>query len=507
MKTRRIAILGGGTAGWMAANHLGVELSADREVEITVIESDEVPTIGVGEGTVPAIKTSLRKFGISEASLLLACDTTFKSGIKFENWLDARKHGVGNFYYHPFSSPYPSGLDITPYLLEVQAGHAFQEVSSSARVSEAQRCPKAISSPPYQGEIEYAYHVDARKFAELLARNAIAKYRVRHQIATVVAADRNGAGDIASLRFKNGETAAYDFYVDCSGFAGVLTHRTLQVPFVDKSHQILTDSALVQQVPSGEHDEIPPYTLATAHAAGWIWDIPVAQRRGTGFVYSSRHMDEAQAMEAYRAYLNLPEARFAPRKIPMKIGYRQQFWTANCAALGLAQGFVEPLEATSILLTDFSAGLLARNFPRMQGDAARLSPYCNEVVAYTCERIIDFIQLHYHLSDRSDSDFWRDNRSAAHLSDTLRERLDRWRLGHPRKSDFFSRFDLFDVDNYLYVLYGMKYPTRPIAISDFERSESRAELERVAHRSGRLIDSLPGHREWIAGFREAVARG
>lgn len=506
MKTRRIAILGGGTAGWLAANHLGYELCADPEVEITVIESADVPIIGVGEGTVPAIKTSLRKFGISEADLIVACDTTFKNGIKFQGWLDAARHGEGHFYYHPFASPFPEGLDITPAWLEAPLQRPFSDVAMSTRVAEALRSPKRISSPPYAGEVEYAYHVNAHKFAALLAQNAQKRFRVRHHVATVVDAVRAEDGSIAALRMASGEVLPFDFYVDCSGFASLLTQRVLKVPFVDKSHQILTDTALVQQVPTDPDDEIPPYTLALAHEAGWIWDIPVTHRRGTGFVYASAHMSEAQAIERYARYLGASPDTLSPRKIAMKIGYRQQFWFQNCVALGLAQGFVEPLEATSILVTDFSANLLSRNFPRRRDDAHALRRGYNEAVAYTWERVIDFVQMHYHLSDRSDSDFWQENRRSAHLSDVLRERLAKWAIRHPLKSDFASRFDLFDVDNHLYVLYGMHFATRPLPISDFERQESLAQFEQVRRASEQAIESLPGHRDWLAGLRAAYQR-
>lgn len=505
MKTQRIAIIGGGTAGWLAANHLGRELLADPEVEITVIESDEVPIIGVGEGTVPAIKASLRKFGISEAELLLACETTFKTGIKFQGWLDADKHGRDHFYHHPFASPYPGGLEVTPYWLERANELPFSDVSLSTGLSEAMRSPKRVESPPYEGELEYAYHVNAHKFAGLLSRNAMQRFGVKHRLATIVGADRSARGDIEALRLKSGERLSFDFYVDCSGFASLLTHRVLKVPFVDKSHQVLTDTALVLQVPVAADAELPPYTLATAHRAGWIWDIPVTQRRGTGFVYASAYMSEDEAMAEFARYLGRSSEGFEPRKIGMKIGYRQEFWCRNCVALGLAQGFVEPLEATSILLTDFAANLLAKNLPRMRGDAPPLRKHFNEVLRYAWERVIDFVQLHYHISDREDSAFWRDSRQDCHLSDVLRARLDKWRLAPPQTTDFFSRFDLFNADNFLYVLYGMKFPTRGFVISDLERQDAQQQFDRISQRRRQLLGALPGHREWLDGLHAAAA--
>ncbi|MFY7914980.1 MAG: tryptophan halogenase family protein, partial [Rubrivivax sp.] len=505
MKIKRIAIVGGGTAGWLAANHLGRELHDDTDVEITVIESDEIPIIGVGEGTVPSIKASLRKFGISELDLLLSCETTFKTGIKFSGWLDPRRHGADHHYYHPFSSPFPDGLDLTPSWLIQGNGQDYQDVSMAAKLSEAGRCPKHVESPPYEGELEYAYHVNAHQFARLLARNARTRFGVKHLIGTIVGADRGDAGQITALRMKTGTSLSFDFYIDCSGFASILTQQTLRVPFVDKSHQVLTDTALVQQVPFDATATIPPYTLAQAHAAGWIWDIPVLQRRGTGFVYSSRHMTEAEAVRAFAAYIGRSEADFQPRKIRMQIGFREQFWTSNCVALGLAQGFVEPLEATSILLTDFTAGLLAKNFPREQADQAKLRPHFNQLSRDAWERVIDFVQMHYHLSDRNDSDFWRDSRYGTHLSDLLRERLEMWRVRPPLASDFPSRFEMFNVENFLYVLYGMKFCTRGFPVAAAELASSSTQLRRVMAHAQDLLADLMRHEDWLRELHAAAA--
>lgn len=505
MKIKRIAIVGGGSAGWMAANHLGFELRQDPQIEITLIESEDVPIIGVGEGTVPLIKKSMQKFGINEAELIAECDATFKNGIKFTNWMDAKRYGEGHFYYHPFGSPYPSGYDVTAYWLEQRAAMPFSDVTPSVTVAEALRSPKRISSAPYLGEVEYAYHVNAHKFAQLLAKNAKQRFNVKQKTATIVDAQRAADGSIAGLVLKSGEVDVYDFYVDCSGFASILAGKTLNIPFVEKSKQILSDMALVQQVPFDSGDEIPPYTHATAHSAGWVWDIPVTHRRGTGFVYSSAHMSDDQAADAFAKYLGISGNAFAPRKIPMKIGHRKDFWSHNCVALGLAAGFVEPLEATSILLTDFSADIFARNFPRRTEDIAVLQRHCNEVVGYTWERIIDFVQMHYLLSDRRDSPFWNDCTKMEHASDILQERLARWQLAPPKKSDFFSRFDLFDVDNYLYVLYGMQYPTRPALMTSFERDEYRSQLSMVRKATSELLRQLPSHRDWLHGLKEAMA--
>lgn len=503
MKIKKIAIVGAGTAGWLAANHLGHELRADPDVHITVIESADVPTIGVGEGTVPYVMKGLERFGIAEAELLLECDTTFKQGIKFVDWLDKNIHGE-HHYYHPFDSPYPAGFDITPYWLTQQHKLPFDDVGIQARIAERGLVPKQRSSHEYQGPLAYAYHFNALKFAHLLAKNAKQRFRVSHQIATVTGAETDAQGNIRSLITATGEMLEFDFYVDCSGFASILIDKTLKVPFISKADVLLTDRALVQQMPVAADEDLPPYTTATAHKAGWIWDIPLTSRRGTGFVYSSKHMSDDEARMAYAAYLGVDAAAFAPRQILMQIGYRDRFWCGNCVALGLAQGFVEPLEATSILVTDFAAELLARHFPRQISDIPVWQPYYNQVVRYVWESVVDFIKLHYFISDRQDSKFWLDNRDESKLSMQLQQRLAMFRLRPPQQTDFFSRFDLFNEKNFLYVLYGMKFQTQLQTLTPYEMNQSEQLLQTNQKLIEKASSELMPHRSWLDAFKQAA---
>ncbi len=505
MKIKRIAIIGAGTAGWLAANHLGAELSADQNIEITVIESKDVPTIGVGEGTVPYIMNGLKRFGISEAELLLTCDATFKQGIKFVNWLDTEQHGE-NAYYHSFDEPYPGGFDISRYWIEHGGERPFDDVGIQARIAELGLSPKRKSSAEYEGDLSYAYHFNAAKFANLLATNAQKRFNVTHKFATITGANKDTLGNITQLLTDEGEELAFDFYVDCSGFSSILIDKQLQVPFVSKAAELLTDTVLVQQMPLADDEDINPYTTATAHKAGWIWDIPLTNRRGTGFVYSSRHMSDDEALRLYEEYLGVESGSISPRKLPMEIGYRKEFWYKNCVALGLAQGFLEPLEATSILLTDFSAELLARNFPREMSEMEASTAYYNKVVTYAWERTVDFIKLHYCLSDRSDSQFWLDNQQAATFSDELIERLQKFKYRPPQQSDFFSRFDLFGEKNFLYVLYGMKFKTKSAILSNIEIERSKALLENNDQLVAKASAHLLKHRDWLMGLKAAAAR-
>ncbi|AFU98081.1 tryptophan halogenase family protein [Simiduia agarivorans] len=496
--TKRIIIVGGGTAGWLAANHLAVELRGEP-VEIMLIESDEIGIIGVGEGTVPHIRRSLKKFGIPESELLARCDVTFKQGIRFDGWMS----GTDSSYFHPFASPFPNGYDATSCLLS-QPDVRFDSVSAAAPLMESGRSPKLISSSEYEGVVDYAYHFDAKKFGELLADNAVSRLGVKRHTATVREVRLSHSGEIESLVAADGKVFTADFFVDCSGFSALLLGGALSIPFMDQSSRIQTDTVLAtQQLATPEH--IPCFTLAKAHEAGWLWDIPLQSRRGVGFVYSSQSIDRDQAVVALANYCQVVPEDLTYRMLPMRIGYRNAFWSKNCASLGLSQGFVEPLEATSILVTDFSAELLARNIHFGADGMNAAAQYCNRVVRYVWERIIDFVQLHYCISDRRDTDFWRAVTAPSAMSDTLAERLSIWRSRTPLKSDFFSRFDLFDVDNYLYVLYGMKYPTNLKTSTPYEEEFLRQQL--VAHQSqaGQWISQLLAHREWLNRFNAAYA--
>ncbi|PIW60994.1 tryptophan halogenase family protein [Shewanella sp. CG12_big_fil_rev_8_21_14_0_65_47_15] len=496
MTIRKIAIIGGGTSGWLAANHLGRVLKDNPELSITLIESPDIPIIGVGEGTVPAIRRSLQSFGISESEFIRSCDVTFKQSIKFVNWLDKSRHGKGNFYHHLFDMPSSLGEDLTPSWLMDKSEHFAEYVSPQHAVCEANKAPKLITTPEYSGVLGYAYHLNAAKFAKLLAKNAVEKFKVEHISTTVRDVNLTADSAIASLLTDNG-VLSFDFYIDCSGFESILLAKKLEVPFINKSHQLFIDTALVAQVPTQQSDIIPPFTLATAHQAGWIWDIALTQRRGTGFVYSSQHMEHAEAEAKFDRYLGGKLADVVHRKIPMTVGYRQQFWAKNCVALGLAQGFLEPIEATSILLTDFSARLLAERFPTDKEDISYLAKRFNDTVSQAWERVVEFAKLHYCLSDRADSAFWRDNRADETIPDLLKQRLTLWKQFSPISEDFPSKFEVFNMDNYLYVLYGMKYPTKQPHTNPASLKNAKLHLNELRNITLRMVDGLPEHRELL----------
>ena len=497
MDIQKIAIVGGGTAGWLAANHLGKVLQHRPGVSITLIESPDIPTIGVGEGTVPAIRRSLQSFGISETDFIRQCDVTFKQSIKFCNWLDKARHGEDNFYHHLFDKPSPLGEDLTPWWLANESRAYADFVSPQFAVCEALRAPKTIATPEYQGSVGYAYHLNAAKFALLLADNAVTKFKVEHLKANVIEVLHHDNGAIKALVTDQHGVLDFDFYIDCSGFQSLLIDKALSVPFVDKSHQLFVDKALTVQVPTAPDEAIPPFTIATAHQAGWIWDIALTNRRGVGFVFSQSHLEQSKAEDKLDLYLNGQLANYSYRSLPMKVGYREKFWHKNCVALGLAQGFLEPLEATSILLTDFAASYLADRFPSSIDDMAHLEKRFNHTMVYAWERVVEFIKMHYCLSDRVDSAFWLDNRLEDTIPPALLERLELWEQFPPIKEDFFTKFEVFDVDNFLYVLYGMNFSTRQQSIDAFTGRMSIEQSDRVRQIGHRMVAELPAHRDLL----------
>lgn len=508
MHIQKVAIIGGGTAGWLAANHLAKQSHTDEHPrEITVIEAPDIPIIGVGEGTVPAIRQSLKSIGISETEFIRSCDVTFKQSIRFENWLSEAKYGKHNFYHHLFEAPNPLVLDLTPLFLKQAVLKQSQDAyvapfadiaSTQFAVCEANLAPKLITTPEYQGVQGYAYHLNAAKFATLLAKHATTQFGVKHVKAKVNDCTFNDDGDIKAL-ILDGKQAEFDFYIDCSGTHSVLFEKALNVPFVNKSSQLFVDNALVVQVPTNEQQEIPPFTKATAHQAGWTWDIALPHRRGVGLVYSASHLSDEKVYETLDKYLKnsaSPKqiAQTSIRKIPMKVGYREKFWVKNCVALGLSQGFLEPIEATSIMLTDFACQLLAKRFPSTKSQNEIYANEFNRTMTYAWERVVEFAKMHYCLSDREDSDFWFDNRQPATIPTGLQQKLELWRYQVPIPHDFFSKFEAFNLENYLYVLYGMHFKTQTPEFNASHWAILEQQKQMIARKKQQLLENLPSHR-------------
>jgi len=508
---RHALIVGGGTAGWLTACHLAKTLRANSAggVKITLIESEDIPTIGVGEGTVPAIRDSLRSLGISETEFIRECDVTFKQSIKFVDWLRAPSEKKSHSYHHVFDYAQRQHLELSPYWLMNKAqghlGSYVDTVSIQGVLCDAGLGPKNMTHPEYEGSASYAYHLDAIKFAHLLARHGSEKLGVTHLRANVSDVLLDECGDIhAIVSDKHGVIEA-DFFVDCSGFSSLLLGKKLGVEFISKQDILLADTALAMQIPyASGSDPIPSYTLSTAQEAGWIWDIGLTTRRGTGYVYSSKYTSDERAESVLRAYaaqsLGDKADELNCRKISMNVGYREKFWHRNCVAVGLAQGFVEPLEATGLLVYDAAARSLAAQFPMSRGAMPALADQFNRRLRSVWDGVIDFIKLHYYLSARDDNEFWLANRSLSTVPESLLKKLELWKHQPPSDYDFSSRLDIFNLDNYLYVLYGMDFDT---SVDHFparfpEREKAQRIIQSIQTHAQKMKASQLSNRELIA---------
>jgi tryptophan halogenase len=499
-----VLVVGGGSAGWIVAAMLAKHLNAlsPTGVQIRLLESPDIPIIGVGEGTFPTMRDTLRSLGVSESDFMRSCSATFKQAIKFVDWEVQPGESGQSHYYHLFTPPrYPSGIDLTPYwLMDNQNSHYANRVSFQAAICDAGLGPKKITTPEYDYLANYAYHLDAVKFADFLRLHATGQLGVKNIKGTVTQVNLRDDGAIASLVTAEHETLSADLYIDCSGFHSLLLGGALKVPFIDKKDILFVDNAVTIQVPYvDENDPIPPYTISTAHEAGWTWDIGLHSRRGIGYVYSSAHTTHDQAEKLLRNYVGDVADDIATRRIPMKVGYREKFWEKNCIAIGLASGFLEPLESTALVMVEAAAQMLVDIFPREQASIPYAAKKFNDAFRYRWERIIDFVKLHYCITRRDDNQFWLDNKENKSIPDSLLEKLNCWKMQPPTNHDFPSTYETFNLGSYQYILYGMNFPTQvkndrginnrlALALEEFASNSSKSE---------RLMDVLPAHRALI----------
>lgn len=507
---KRLLIVGGGSAGWIAAGYLARTLGGNcpEGVQITLVESADIGLVGVGEGTFPSIRTTLKRIGVDETTLLRDCGASFKQGARFAHWRHApgEERGAPDHYLHAFQvCQEPSGLDLLPYWLLGVAGEnvSWDEVSTpQKRVADVFRAPKLITHPDFVGPLGYAYHVDAARLVEVLRARAIAS-GVRHIVDTVDAVNLSEDGSIHSVDTRQHGALGADLFIDCTGFRAQLIGKSLGVPYKSCSSVLFCDTALTLRVPYARRDApIASYTIAAAQESGWMWDIGLANRRGVGYVYSSAHTDEARAEQILRRYLGEPEAPLEMRKIGFNGGYRETNWKKNCVAIGLSSGFFEPLEATGIMFCEIAAVSLSNLFP-WGGDIEVAARQFNELMRGRYERALDFIKLHYCLTDRRDTPFWRDNIAAASIPDSLHDRLQRWRQRPPGSIDIDPNLDIFPESSWQYVLYGMGYKTdiasrAPILKYYAEARQAFAEIQRQADFA---VRTLPTNRELIETVR------
>ena len=504
---RTVAVLGGGSAGWLVAGLLAAE---HRDLHITLIESSEVPVIGVGEGTWPSMRDTLRRIGLSESDFIRRCQVSFKQGSRFDGWQRGTTAALGDRYYHPFMLPVGHGdVDLISGWLATEPHRPFADlVSPSVQVCEAGRAPKQAQTPNFGAVANYAYHFDAGLFGQLLREHATQRLGVQRLVDHVDAVRSHENGDIAALQTRaHGELCA-DLFIDCSGLTARLIGQHFGVPLKSERDVLFNDAALPVQVPYARPQApIATCTIATAWAKGWIWDIGLPTRRGVGCVFSRAHASEDEAQAALQAYLDATDApaeRPTPRSIRYDPGYRERFWVRNCVAIGLSAGFIEPLEASALALVELSVQRLCDELPMTRDGMETVARRFNDDFGYRWARVIDFLKLHYLLSQRDDSDYWRAHRDPATWPERLRELLPLWRLRAPARHDFGRIDEVFPAASYQYVLYGMGFrpALQPLAADKLQAAH--ACFDEAARQARRFVPALPSHRSLIDHIHQSA---
>jgi len=422
-KSKKVVILGGGTAGWMAANMM-IKAWGERGFEVVLIESPDIGIVGVGEGSTPTLKTFMDSIGLAEKDWMPACNATYKLGIRFDGW--STKPGFQS-YFHPF----PAQVDdyTSPaFLYNSLARRRGHDVDGhpdafflNSRLAEQKRSPFAAESFPFT--VLYGYHFDSGLLGQYLGE--VARQRGVKHVQTEIVDTRVGPdGEIEAIVAADGRSFEADYFVDCTGFRSALLQDALQVPFVSFAENLFNDSAVV--FPTPRPDDVAPQTVSTALSNGWAWTIPLTSRVGNGYVYSSRYTTADAAEKELRAFTGVGDAaEVEARHLKMKVGQVARHWEANCVAVGLSQGFIEPLEATALQLVfdtiqGFIRALESGNFTPAKRDEF------NADVTGRFDGVRDYIVAHYLMNSRTDSDYWRDNANNDKVSRSLYEVISTW---------------------------------------------------------------------------------
>jgi tryptophan halogenase len=511
MKTK-VVIVGGGTAGWLSAGIIAAKHCADssstQQTEVVLVESPEVKNLGVGEGTWPTMRDTLRQIGISERTFLSCCQASFKQASKFVAWSE----GSDEHYYHPFTAPAGYGaVSMAQAWSAIPNNVDFESwVGAQGTICQQNLAPKLPQMPEYAFSQNYGYHLDAGKFVQMLHQHCVETLGVKYiqgHVEQIIPAEN---GDIAAIALTSGEQIAGDLFIDCSGFAAILIGKHYQIPFVSKQHILFNDTALALQIKHAS-DEVPiaSCTVATAQENGWIWDIALQNRRGIGHVFCSDFSTVEQAEKALLDYVQndpyLASKKIMPRTIKFTPGHRETFWFKNCVAIGVSAGFVEPLEATALVLIEKSAEWISQQLPRERSAMAVLAKRFNLLTSQRWQEIIDFLKLHYLLSNRRDSEYWRAHQSVQSIPESLQESLLLWRTQAPGVYETNQRFELFSSASKQYVLYGMGFKvdqSRSVQISQKEDLLIKRLRNETLHNTEKLLGALPSNRQFLSRIQQ-----
>ena len=489
---KKVVIAGGGTAGWVAAAALSKRLKG--LIDVVLIESEEIGTVGVGESTVPPVQLFHNLLGINEQEFMQATDATFKLAISFENWGQQ-----GDHYFHPFGVT-GKGSFLTDfqhyYLHGLSQGIAapFGDYCYELQAAKQHKFAKTE-----QSTINYAYHLDAGRYARFLRRFSedLGAVRIEGKIAQV---QQHVNGDIRALVLESGQEITGDLFIDCTGFRALLIEQTLKTGYERWDHWLPCNKAVVVQTEPGP--TVPPYTRAIAHDSGWQWKIPLQHRVGNGLVYASDYLSDDKARQRLLDGLEAP-AIMEPRVLSYQTGRRKKFWHKNCVALGLSSGFIEPLESTSIYLFMNGVIRLLRLFP-FNGVQQPLIDEYNQQSISELEKIRDFIILHYKVTERQDTPFWRYCKNME-VPESLARKIELFkRCGRIFREDV----DLFHENSWVQVMMGqgiVPEQYHPI-VNMMPREELSIFLGGIKKSIDSTVRELPSHQQYLDYYCKSVKK-
>lgn len=517
---KSVVIVGGGSSGWMTAAYLRKAL--DPSIRVTVLEAPHIRTIGVGEATFSTIKLFFDYLGLPEHEWMPSCNAAYKLAIRFQNWTKERGH-----FYHPFQRyDAVDGYNMAEWWLKLKRNEEPFDYAcfTIPAICDAKRSPRYLDGRVFDDRVQsmwtgdaiadnkflndhqvqypYAYHFDAGLLAKFLEGYATQRGvgLIHDEVKEVVLKED---GSISHLETLNHGQVAADLFVDCTGFRGLLINQALKEPFIPFSESLLCDSAVALQVPVDvSKNGIRPYTTATAMSAGWVWDIPLYGRVGTGYVYSSAFLSKEEAEAEFRRHLGPAADGCTANHIRMRIGRTRNSWVKNCVAIGLSSGFVEPLESTGIFFIQNGIEELVHHFPKGAIDEEAVRSY-NRNTAECIDGVREFLTLHYRASDRDDNEFWRATKST-YMSEDLAERMAIWKKRLPNARNINPRYHGFEFYSYSVMLLGLNHrPDSNLPVLDFlDDKNALAMFRNIRQKSEHLVKTLPSQYEYLKHVRQ-----
>lgn len=511
-RIQSIIVIGGGTAGWMSATYIAKSLNFG--VDITVIEAPGLGPIGVGEATIPTIKTEFfDRLEIPESEWMPKIGGTYKLGIRYANWKTPAHYG-GDYYYHVFGEiPLIDEVPLTSVWIKKRLEENYQKPLAYACFPSIfafdNKCsPKTLDGQKIQ---HFAYHFDAIALANYIKDWGIL-HNIKHVIEKLVTAELDEQGNIKCVVGESGIKYSADLFIDCSGFAGFLINKTLHEPIISFKDSLITDRAIAINLPeNSEMNGIRPYTTATALSAGWMWEIPLFHRSGNGYVYSSQFISDEDAERELRDFFGKRAEQAKVRVIKFESRRHERAWVKNCVSIGLSSNFLEPLESSTIYFIYAGLYQLIKNFPRKKIDPVLRDKF-NQKVKFMVDENRDFIIMHFKTAQREDTPFWKANKYETKIPASLQTILDRQKSGLPIKTPilnnntvyttFKSLFENFWTEtNYQCILCGVGYlPDQSYPLLNYRddiMEKGNRIFEEIERESERMRRNLPSHYEYL----------